>query len=255
MRSNNPLSAFLLLLSLLALGGCRGEALFEPRDAEEGQEYFPFGPGRSWTWQVDSVIYDPVGLNGPVDTVRSWLREAVVDSISGPAGLSYVIHRFTRRDTLLPWVWTRSVLVSPESGRLLWNEDNLTFIKVLHPLYTGMSWQGTAFFDPLIQMPIFGETMQPFKSWSSRILAKGQPVTHHQKHWPDVLEIRHADSENLLERRYCLEQWQRGAGLVYRRMEILDTQCGGIPADCAGQPWALKAEKGYILEQHLIEHH
>lgn len=246
--------AVLALLGALFLTGCRGEALFEPGDAEEGRDYFPFAPGRAWTWQVDSVIFDPVGLNGPVDSVRSWMREVVVDSISGPAGLSYIVHRFTRGDTLQPWIWSKSILVSPEERRLLWNEDNLTFIRAMHPLYSGLNWQGTAFFDALIQIPIYGETMQPFKGWSSRIMAKGEVFSHQGQHWSDVLQIRHADSENLIERRYCLERWQRGVGLVHRRMEILDTQCGGVPADCIGQPWAQKAEKGYILEQHLIEY-
>lgn len=256
MPSNRPIYALTILavLGALCIAGCRGEALFGPGDAEEGRDFFPFAPGRSWTWQVDSVIYDPVGINGPVDTIRAWIREVVVDSMSGPAGISYIVHRFARGDSLQPWTWSNAILVSPEDRRLLWNEGNLTFVRTLHPLYSGMDWQGTAFFDPLIQMPIYGETMQPFKSWSSRIMAKGEVYSHQGQVWTDVLRIRHADSENLIERRYCMERWQRAVGLVHRRMEILDTQCGGVPADCMGQPWPLKAEKGYILEQHLVEY-
>jgi hypothetical protein len=55
--------------------------------------------------------------------------------------------------------------------------------------------------------------------------------------------------ENTIERRYALEKYARGVGLIYKEYEILDSQC----STCT-EPWSEKAEKGFILKQTLIEY-
>jgi hypothetical protein len=247
-----PRHLLILLLGTIALASCKREPLFDPTQPESGKDFFPFAIGKAWIYAVDSIIYDPVGLNGPVDTVRCWTREVVRDTLPTPLGSSYILDRYVRYDTLQPWAYQHSFLVHDEPDRLLINEHNLTLVHALSPLYEGLTWDGTALIDPLMVIPIYGESMQPFKGWSFRVEDVGAALGVNQHWFEDVLSIRQADSENLLERRLSIEYYQRNVGLVFRVRFILDTQCGGNPADCAGIPWAEKAEKGYILRQVLI---
>lgn len=238
---------------LILLVACRGE---DPRPVmeEEARAYFPVQLGNSWVWSVDSVVYDPIGSARPIDTVHAYIQEQVVDSFLSGGSLGFVVHRSMRRDSSEAWIFQKAILVFPESDRILWNEDNLTFLRLKDPLKVGLEWEATALIDPLVQLPIYGELMQPFKEWSSLVQGLGDTLITNEAIWDDVLTLRQADYENLLERRFCLEVFQRGVGLVHRRMMILDTQCQGFPANCAGVPWEIKAEKGYILEQHLISY-
>ncbi|MBP6183689.1 MAG: hypothetical protein KA479_02035 [Saprospiraceae bacterium] len=247
-------SLILSVISIMLFFSCRPDTLIEPTDVENGSDFFPFALHKSWLWEVDSIIYDPIGSNQPIDTIKAYIRETVTDTFSTPTGLAWVMERYSSRDSVQGWIYSKTFTVTPQVDKLLWNEDNLILIKALHPIYSGLTWDGTAFFDPLIRIPIAGELMQPFKGWAFLVLGKGDSLMVDNKHWTDVLSIRQADSENLLERRLSVEFYQRGVGLVYRKMEILDTQCNGNPAACEGIPWSLKAEKGYILEQHLISY-
>ncbi len=245
------LFGFLLGISIV-FWHCTADPLFPPVEAESAEDYFPLSLHRSWTYQVDSVIYDPLGSLNVIDTVHAYLHEVITDTFSIPSGLTYVLNQFTRTDTLLPWTFVKSIGISQENDRLLWQEDGRILIKLISLLYQGLSWNGTAFFDPLVFISIFGELMQPFKSWSFSILGQHE---HHQVgpfDWDQVLRVQQADNENLIERRFSQEWYQKDVGLIFKRMLILDTQCGGQPANCAGIPWEEKAEKGYILTQTLI---
>ncbi len=252
MTSSRYLLGILLGLSLL-MWQCTADPLFPPVNAESGEDYLPLSVGRSWTYQVDSVVYDPLGSAQLVDTVYSYLREVITDTFSTPSGLTYVMNQYSRTDTLLPWTYLKTIGISREKDRLLWNEENRILIKFLYPLYQGLAWDGTAFFDPYVQLPIYGELMQPFKGWSFVIAGQQEQVQLGPYEWDQVLRIQQADDENLIERRYSQEWYQKNVGLIHKRMIILDTQCGGQPANCAGIPWEEKAEKGYILTQTLIE--
>ena len=244
------------VLVLLFLQACQPQGDGTLSGTESSSPYFPLEVGSSWTYRMDSVIYDPLGSAQPRDTSISFLREEITDTFRTPAGLTYVLERSFCYDTLLPWVYQKTIGISrePQSGRILWNEDGRIQILTLDPVFTGLTWDGTAFFDPLIVIPIYGENMQPFKSWSYQVLEKGVSRSTEEADYSDILVIQQANDENLIERRYSQTWHQRDVGLVYRHMMILDTQCGGMPADCAGIPWEDKAEKGYILHQTLIDH-
>lgn len=242
------------LLLVIAFWQCQSEAEFPPLEQEDGLDFMPMEIGCTWIYRVDSVIYDPLGSSQPIDTVSGYLKEVITDTFSTPAGLTYVLDRYGRQDSLSPWAYQKTIGLSLDNDRYLWNEDNLILVKCVFPLYNGSSWDGTAFFDPLTTIPIYGESMQPFKSWDFRLLARGESHEIGPYNWPDVMRIQQADDENLIERRYSQEWYQRGIGLVRRHMMILDTQCDGNPSACAGIPWEEKGEKGYILDQWLVEY-
>ena len=55
---------------------------------------------------------------------------------------------------------------------------------------------------------------------------------------------------NLIELREAIEKYARNVGLIEKQMRILDTQC---IIECEGEPWEVKAEKGFILKQRILE--
>ena len=89
-----------------------------------------------------------------------------------------------------------------------------------------------------------------FKNWNYRLREFAVADTIGGMNYDEVMVIEQANNENSIELRRAQEKYAKGIGLVYRELYILDTQC---IADCEGQTWEEKAEKGMILKQTLIQ--
>ena len=69
-----------------------------------GYDYFPLEVGRSWEYEVDSIIYDPVVGGTAVDSFRTFIRESVVDTLLDNTGeVLYRVERYYRRSDTLAW--------------------------------------------------------------------------------------------------------------------------------------------------------
>ena len=83
----------------------------------------------------------------------------------------------------------------------------------------------------------------------------GEPAAFGDQTYDDVSLVEGADYENLLNRRLSLEAYARGIGLVYRELEVFETQCqiccGGDTGTCLDLSWREKAEGGFIIRQWL----
>ena len=69
--------AYLLFLGLSASFFFACESEVEEVDIDFGYDYFPLEVGRSWYYQVDSVIYDPSLGGTDVDSSRTFVRETI----------------------------------------------------------------------------------------------------------------------------------------------------------------------------------
>jgi hypothetical protein len=93
-----------------------------------------------------------------------------------------------------------------------------------------------------------------YKDWGNfKVLSLDEPEFIAGVNYDSVLTIQRVEKINNIERRYSLEKYAKNIGLISRQDSILDTQCGGNIATCINTPWALKAEKGFILNMQLIE--
>lgn len=249
----------LLLVPLVALLcglSCAPEEV-EKRDIDWGYEYQPLSIGRGWIYEVDSLIYDPAPSGTRIDTVNVQWKEEVADTLRDNNGkLNYRIIRYERPAQGLPWQVKSVYALSPGERQLIRTEDNLRFIALVFPVDVAAEWNGNVFIDVNTSIPIAGEPMQLFKGWSYQYTAVDEPLTLGAFQFPQTATVVPADSENLIERRFVKEQYARNVGLVYRELQLLDTQCNvccnGNFADCENLPWELKAEKGFILRQRLI---
>ena len=132
-----------------------------------------------------------------------------------------------------------------------WIEENLRFLKMVFPLKEGLDWDGNQYIDITTIIPIAGESVEVFKSWSYESISIDESEQIGDETFENVATISQANSENLIELRLSEEKYAKGIGLVYREMKILDTQ------NIIGfefSTWEDKAQKGYILKQQIIDY-
>jgi len=98
---------------------------------------------------------------------------------------------------------------------------------------------------------VAGESIFIFKNWLYEYREIGVPLEVNGLNFDDVVTIYQADEKNFIELRESYERYARGVGLVERQMRILDTQC---IAECEGQTWEEKAEKGFIVRQEIRDY-
>ncbi|MCB0644704.1 MAG: hypothetical protein KDC44_23830 [Phaeodactylibacter sp.] len=238
---------FALLLPLLLIGACSPEE--DPYAPTDDAAYYPLEIGKYWIYEVDSLIYRPE-LVVELDSIHLWMKEEVVDTLQDNLGNTlYLVEQSERYAATAPWVLKQLLTIQPETERLLRTENNLKFIKLVFPVDLFQSWEGNAFIDPTTEVRVGGETIQMFKDWSYQTLERLETLVVGGQTYEDVILVAPAQSENLIELRRVEEYYGRNIGLLRRTLEILDTQTIDPATD-----WKDKAEKGFMLNQTLLEH-
>jgi hypothetical protein len=240
-----PLSIFLFLFI-----SC-GENVTETFE-QKGKDYYPLSIGKSITYNVDSVIYDPQS-NGivKIDTTYWQFRENIVDTFRGKDGsLQYKIERSERRKGATNWVVGKVLSTSINAQNVLRDEDNMRFVKFPITFIEKTTWDGNIYNDPSIKIVIAGELLELFsKRWDSQIESFGKSETIGGKVFDDVLTVvAKTDPKILTETRSTIEKYAKGVGLVSREFKVLDTQ--KFDANVA---WEKKAEKGVIIRQIFVQ--
>ena len=166
-------------------------------------------------------------------------------------GVRYRIERAERTHDSLPWQVTHIFTVARDAQAAYRTEGNLRFLKLVFPLRPSQTWNPIPFFDARTEVEVAGETIEMFKGWSAKTLTFPLTDTLGGFSFDSAALVRLADSENLIELRFVEERYAPDVGLYRRTLRILDTQC--IEA-CEGQSWEEKAERGFTLEQRLVEY-
>jgi hypothetical protein len=245
------LSALIPLSILLVTQSSCGENVTETFE-QKGKDYYPLAIGKSITYNVDSVIYDPQS-NGfvKIDTTYWQFKEDIVDTFKSKDGsLQYKIERSERRKGATSWVTTKVLSASINAQNVLRDEDNMRFVKFPITFLEKTTWDGNAFNDPSIKIVIAGELLELFsKKWESQIESFGKSETIGGKVFDDVLTVvAKTDPKILTETRSTVEKYAKGVGLVSREFKVLDTQ--KFDANIA---WEKKAEKGVIIRQTFVQ--
>jgi hypothetical protein len=216
-----------------------------------GKDYFPLAIGKTMTYDLDSIIYDPILSGGiKIDTTRWQIKDVYKDTFRDNAGvLQYRIERSERMKGKIDWRIAKVVTAALSQNQAIGQEDNLRFIKF--PLIFGenTAWNAMIFNDSA-KVIIAGETLDLFsKKWASKVVSFGKKEAIGSKTFDDVLTILSQTSTTILtEKRYLLEKYAKNVGLIYREYHVLDTQ--KLDAAVA---WEKKAEKGAIITQRFFE--
>jgi hypothetical protein len=211
-----------------------------------GKDYFPLTIGNTVLFDLDSVIYDPLPGGISIDTYRWQAREVMSDTVRSKTGeLGYVIDRSIKLKASADWTPRETFSAALTDTYALLSENNLTYIKFPTYFDVGTNWDGNLYNDVGTRLEVAGEILEPFsKRWTFEVLSYGKAEKIGTKDYPDVLTVQaQSDPKILTEKRYSLEKYAKGIGLVYREIKILDTQ----KLDPA-IPWEKKAQKGFILK-------
>lgn len=248
----NSLIIVLVASVVFAFQACQSESTFEEYTIDFGYEYFPLEVGKYRTFAVDSTLYD-IGDNEAtiVTNSRTYVKLLIADTITDNLGRpGYKIERYERSSDTLQWLITDIWTATITNEGIEWVEENLRFLKMIFPLKDGIDWDGNKYIDITTIIPIAGESVEVFKSWSYEVLDMNESETIGDFAFENVATISQADSENLIELRYSLEKYAKGIGMVYREMKILDTQ---RIVGWENATWEEKAEKGFILTEQIID--
>lgn len=242
------------------MAGCGDRSTESPAGDWAAQyDYFPLSVGQSLTYQVDSIIFDPISGGVARDTSRTFLREMVVDTFLDATGeRAYVIERWERKSNSADWQFKNVCSATRTGHQAIRTEDNLRFIRLVFPLNDRSAWSGNAAIDPAQEIQIAGETLLPFAGWVYRVDVIDVPGQAGSFTFDSTLVVTEVDDDNLVEKRFSRAVYAKGVGLVYREQWILDSQyCNLIPLplDCATKPWMEKAEKGFIVQMTILEFH
>lgn len=208
--------------------------------------FFPLKNGLSYTYQIDSIIYDN---NGTVKLTRNIiLKRTIMDSFIDNSGIkNYIIdENFTENGNAIK---SQFVNAYRTEDMAVENERNLKFIKMIFPVSEGKTWEGNKLFDANNTIiKIAGEPIKVYENWLYRYSKLIDKYEVNGKEYSDVVEIVQTDTDYKLEKRFSVEYYAKNVGLIYKKMMILNTQ----KIDETNTPWELKAEEGFIMEQKLI---
>jgi hypothetical protein len=232
---------------MLIVVSCGDNVVEEPDESLFGYEYFPVGVGLTWEYQVDSVLIFQGGSSNIVSS--SFIQERITDLISEIDDEK--IYRLERSHKMVEddqWklqdVWQVSINKSTATK----TEENLKFIKVVFPAVQGTKWDGNAFFDSDKEFPVAANNLTVYQDWNYKIEEVGESGIINDITYDEILHISHIDEESLISKRYSDERYVKGIGLVERNMLIFDTQNPDTSL-----PWLERAQKGFQLNQTLIE--
>lgn len=233
-----------LLLGILIFSSC-GSEIENYNPSNSSTEYFPLEIGNTWIYQVDSIIYDKKGTQ--IDTVYHIVKETITESFEDSEGITnFVVERFNKIGN--NWVISDIWSALKNGNQAIRNEDNLRFIKLVFPISENKFWDGNAFIDSdNVIVKIAGESIKLYERWSYNYKSVNMFEKIGDNEYDNVTTVEQVDTENSINKRYSLEKYAKGIGLVYKKMIILNTQNND-----ENIPWESKAEEGFILEQTLL---
>lgn len=236
---------FFSLFTVLVMSCGKNETEILPKI---GKEYYPLKIGKTITYDVDSVIYDPIQSGGvKIDTFKWQIREVIVDTFRDKSNeLNYIIERSQRIKGENNWQIESVLTAILTQHHAFRTENNIRYVKFPTVFSDKTIWDGNVYIDPSVKMLIAGETLEFFsKKWTYQIESYGKSEKIGEQTYENVLTVlAQSDPKILTEKRYNLEKYAKGVGLVYKEQKILDTQ--KLDANIA---WEKKAEKGFILIQ------
>lgn len=224
------------------------DRILDPATIPSGEEYYPISVGKYWVYKIDSTVV--IGTGNYRETT-SYVREELESSFINPIGdTTYIIQRSISSSQSGPFTFTDRWTLEKTTNQLVRFEENLLFQKMLFPIRVGDTWEGNRF-DQKTKVIVGQIEIEPYLEWDYEVLGDNDTHTINNIEYGDVLEIQQAKYTTDTETRISNEYYALNVGMIYRKMEIFDTQCF---SPCDGQPWLEKANSGFEMTQTLVEH-
>lgn len=201
-----------LLISAMLLSGCTDSAT---NPVETEYRYFPLETGRFVEYEVQEASY----AVGKTPVLSSYfLKEVCGPETLGAGGqLQFQIKRYRRNTAQQNWaadsVWFAYLL----PDRAVKVENNRPLVKMVFPLYEGITWNGNQY-----------NTLPP-QTYEARFVKA--PFTVNSLSFPESLNIIHQNDSSLVTLARFTERYAPTIGLIYKESTALDycqtTDCLG----------------------------
>lgn len=213
-------------------------------------DYQPREVGIYWLYQIDSITYSNKG--NTKDTSRFFEKQEIIalenTDLGQKATLEFSTSKF--KDSLYNYSRTEFILF--EHQKIIYSENNLQFIKLGEPIQLGtkIPWDGNALFDVnSTEVFVQGESFDLYKDWNYVYKSFMESEKIAEITFNSVLSIQQVNWFDILSKRYAIEKYAKGVGMIQQIHEMYNTQCN----DCPDKSWEEKAEEGYALTKTLLD--
>lgn len=214
----------------------------ETIELSKDYDYYPLRVGSSITYEIDSFIFSDVSYPLiTIDTIHYQFKEKIDTVYKDNANRdAYRIVTYRRKDISYPWETFRVWSVVRESNRIIKNEDDLHFIKLVFPIANLIAWSGN-------NQIVNDEENEYLQGWSYTYTQKNATYTYNGVSYDSCVQVTQLDDENAIEKKYSIEQYAKGIGLIYKEQKFLGKQRN------LSNGWE-NPETGIWVRQVILEH-
>ncbi|MBI3220147.1 MAG: hypothetical protein HYZ44_11595 [Bacteroidetes bacterium] len=214
------------------------------------EDYFPLKIGSQWIYSMEesSTLRNLCADDGVTNSSYE-LKVVITDSYANAeGGTTYVFERSKRTLTTDPWTPIATWTAQRRGSKLIANESNVLYVKLLFPVAEEATWNGNEF-NTEIQLNNSNVD-------SYQMINVHQPYSlSSTKSYPkSVTVIQNNEVNNVLRLDVRKEVYALGVGLVYKESNVLkyfsQSQDGEVNFECYLQK---RVQNGTTLKQTLKE--
>lgn len=236
------------LFVLIIIIGCQEDDPTAAKNEILESIYFPLNEGLSNEYIITKYIIVDNGAS--VDTSIYYLREVIVDEFVDFSNITTkIIDQYERATLNAPWVYKKSVNSTISENQAQRSDGNFKFVKLQLPIDLDKEWNPNQYFDTEIDLLVGGQNIEYYKNWTAKYISQEESLEVNNVVYQNIVTVEIANHENRLELRRGIERYAENIGLIYRKIEVFDTQCFD---DCSEIPWLEKAEKGEMIVQEIL---
>lgn len=230
---------FLITLSLLLFFSCKKKTVPQP---DLGYDYAPITIGKFVVYEVDSIVYDDFKKDTTV--FKYQIKEKLVEFFKDNQNRDAIklVRYIKNYNPTIPYenqswiikdVWT--YLRTNTTLEVV--EEDVRFTKLIFPVKQGSTWNGNAH--------------NTQSELNYKYLTVDQKNNVNGTIFENVLTVEQLDdkSRNQIQRKYYVEKYAKGVGLVYR--EIRDLYSNKV---IPGLSVEQRIEKGVIYKLNYLSH-
>lgn len=218
-KSDMKKYSLLILILTVLFTSCKDEQ--EVTSKLTPLDYYPLAIGNYINYDLDSTVWKNFGTLKTIVSYKAQDRviELSTDNLGRP---SYRIHRYIRKTSSEPWVFSHAYFVTHTKGTIELIENNQRFIKLAYPIRNGATWKGNAYFNTTSIDPDY----RFMDNWNYTYDSVNMPLTLHSFSSDSTLKVLEADEFSgqdpnipgtlFGEKTYSVEKYAKGVGLIYR---------------------------------------
>lgn len=216
----------------------------------DSSAYFPLQVGTKWIYSVEeSATLRNLCADDGVTTSNYELKVMITQSYTNAeGGTTYMFERSTRTLPTDPWIPVATWTAQRNGTKLIANESNVLFVKLLFPAEEGITWNGNEYNTQIQLNNLNVDTYQ--------MINVHQPyqLTASLNYPKSITVIQNNEVSNILRMDFRKEVYALGVGLVYKESNVVSYFSQSDPTKINFECYLQKrVQNGTTLKQTLKE--